>query len=387
MNLKEKLAQKRAELAALKSKIEAGDAEAIKSGENLMNEINDLKDKIALEERKAALLGSIGSAAPGNDGAKDEKPAKSLGAHFVAEVKRAKLKPGVDRHFTVAASDYKAASDVQMSPASAVAFATTYDRNVVTLPRTELVVRDLFGAETISGSALTYLVEGAAEGAPAITAEGAKKAQVHFANPEPKTVALSKIAGFIKESDEYIRDYAFLESAINGRLRYMLSLAEQDQLVAWLLATSGIQTDSTTWTAASTANQLAELILKASLDVQAGSGFRADAIMINPQDWFDLRIAKNGQNDYYGGGFFTAQTVDNLWGFPVCITTAITAGKIVVGAYKTCASVVQNGGVSVDATNSDADDFQKNLMTLRAEERLALAVRRPAGFKVLTKAS
>ena len=97
-------------------------------------------------------------------------------------------------------------------------------------------------------------------------------------------------------------------------------------------------------------------------------------------------IAKNN-NGYYGGGFFGAQDIPNLWGIPVCVTTAVAANKIVVGAFKTCGSVVANGGVSVEATNTDQDDFIKNLMTIRAEERLALAVRRPAGFKVLTIAN
>ena len=123
------------------------------------------------------------------------------------------------------------------------------------------------------------------------------------------------------------------------------------------------------------------------MDVQTGSGFNADGIMINPADWYTLRIAKDGEYRYYGGGFFGAQNIPNLWGIPVCVTTAVAAGTIVVGAFKTCGSVVQRGGVTVEATNTDQDDFVKNLMTIRAEERLALAVRRPAGFKKLVKAS
>ena len=123
------------------------------------------------------------------------------------------------------------------------------------------------------------------------------------------------------------------------------------------------------------------------MDVQSGSGFAADAIMINPTDWYNLRIAKDGEDRYYGGGFFGAQTIPDLWGIPVCVTTSVAAGTIVVGAFKACGSVVQNGGVSVEATNTNEDDFVKNLMTIRAEERLALAVRRPAGFKKLTQAS
>ena len=77
----------------------------------------------------------------------------------------------------------------------------------------------------------------------------------------------------------------------------------------------------------------------------------------------------------------------NIWGIPVCVSSSITSGTVIVGAFKTCASVVTNGGVSVEAVNTNEDDFVKNLMTIRAEERLALAVRRPAGFKKLTKAS
>jgi HK97 family phage major capsid protein len=65
----------------------------------------------------------------------------------------------------------------------------------------------------------------------------------------------------------------------------------------------------------------------------------------------------------------------------------VAQGTIIVGAFKTCGSVVQKGGISVEAANTNEDDFVKNLMTIRAEERLALAVRRPAGFKKLTKAA
>ena len=152
-----------------------------------------------------------------------------------------------------------------------------------------------------------------------------------------------------------------------------------------LLATSGIQTG--TYAANATATAIAEAILKAAMDVQDGSGFAADAIVINPADWYNLRIARDGEERYYGGGFFGPQNVPNLWGIPVCVTTAVAANTIIVGSFKTCGSVVQNGGVSVEAVNTNEDDFVKNLMTIRAEERLALAVRRPAGFKKLTKAS
>lgn len=378
MTIKEELQAKKDALVALKERIEANDAVAIAEGEKLRAEIEEKSAEVEQAEKKAALLSVIGNVKEGDP---MEVKARTLGEHFVNVVKGANVR----KKFDVTAPSFKAATDTQTSPAAAVDYATTFDRNVVTAARTPLVVRDLFGAETISGSTLVYLVEGAIQGAPAVTAEGAEKPQVHFADPTPKTVSLAKVACHIKESDEYISDYPFLASAINGRLLYELGLVEQNKLVTDLTGTSGIQTG--TYAANATAAGIADAILQAAMDVQASSGFAADAIVINPTDWYTLRVGKDGDDRYYGGGYFGGQDIPNLWGIPVCVTTAVTAGTILVGAFKTCASVVSKGGVSVEAVNTNEDDFVKNLMTIRAEERMALAVRRPAGFKKLTKGS
>lgn len=378
MSFKEKLDVKIAELDEA-MKAEEVDSAKIKS---LNDEIEELEESIKEAEKAAAKLAAVGKKEEDTDMVLEK--ATNLGENFVNTIKS----KGVADRFNISAPDFvKTYSDVQKTPSTSGVsdFATTYDRNVVTAARTPLVIRDLFAAETISGSTLVYLVEGAIEGAPAVTNEGAAKPQVHFADPTPKTVSLAKVACHIKESDEYISDYPFLASAINGRLLYQLGLVEQTKLVTDLLNTSGIQSDSTSWTSGSDATAIADLILEASMDVQQSSGFAADAVVINPTDYYTLRIGKDGDDRYYGGGYFGEQSIPNLWGTQVCVTTAVSAGTIIVGAFKTCGSVVQKGGVRVEATNSDQDDFVKNLMTIRAEERLALAVRRPAGFKVLTK--
>ena len=380
MSKTEELMELKSSLAALEDRIAADDAEAIAEGVKLHGEIEAKEAEIAQDEKKAALLNIIGKKEQ-EDSTMEVKTANNIGENFVNHLKS----NTIGKRFDVVAPAYaKAATDTQTSPAAAVDWATTFDRNVVTAARTALVIRDLFGAESISGSTLQYLVEGAIQGAPAVTAEGAEKPQVHFADPTPVTVALKKIACHLKESDEYINDYPFLASAINGRLLYELGLVEQNTLVSDLLGTSGIQTG--TVAANADAAALADTILQAAMDVQNGSGFAADAIVINPADWYTLRVGKHN-GEYYGGGYFGAQNIPNLWGIPVCVSTAVSAGTVIVGAFKTCGSVVTHGGVSVEATNTNEDDFVKNLMTIRAEERLALAVRRPAGFKKLTKAS
>ena len=383
MNLKEKLKAAQLKLKGLEEKINAGDAEAIKTAGALTAEIEQLQEQIKAAEKAQALLAQIGKKEGEADDGAQEKQARTLGDHFVNAVKKAGAHA---KRFTIVAPEFaKAYNDVQKTPSTSGvdAFATDLDYNVVTGARTALVIRDLFGSETISGSALTFLVEGALEGnGPAVTNEGAAKAQVHFADPTPVTVSLKKITEFIKESDEYVEDYPFLASAVNGRLLYYLALKEQNELTSDLLGTSGLQVGDVV--KGNTVNDLAERILGAIADVQEESGFAADVIVMHPSTWFKLRTAKDSNGQYYGGGFFGAQNIPNLWGTPVCVTTAVTADQIVVGAFKTCGSVVSKGGVSVEMTNSDQDDFVKNLMTIRAEERLALAVRRPAGFKLLT---
>lgn len=384
MSMKDELAKLKSDLAGLKDRIEADDKDAIAEGEKLRSAINEKTAAIEAAEKKVDLLNMIGKKETEDNPMEEKKAARSLGENFVEHLKKSQ----VDAHFSVVAPEFeKTYSDVQKTPSTSgvSAFATTYDRNVVEAARTPLVIRDLFGAETISGSTLVYLVEGAMEGAPAATNEAAAKPQVHFADPTPKTVSLGKIACHIKESDEYITDYAFLASAINGRLLYQLGLVEQSTLVTSLLGTSGIGSDTTSWTALSTQTDIADLILEAAMDVQEDSGFPADAVVINPTDWYNLRIAKDNEYRYYGGGFFGEQNVPSLWGIPVCVTSAVSAGTIIVGAFRACGSVVTNGGVRVETTNSDQDDFVKNLMTIRAEERMALAVRRPAGFKKIVK--
>lgn len=383
MSLTENMKSAQTELKSLEAKIEAGEADAIKRAGELTTEIEGLKSQIETAQKAQEILSQIGN----DEGEKEatmEVKASNLGENLVNTIKATKH----GKRFSVAAPEFsKANTDTQVRPTAAgvSAFATDLDYNVVTAARTALVIRDLFGAETISGSSLTFLVEGAMEGSAKVTAEGAEKAQVHFADPTPVTVSLKKVTEYIKESDEYVDDYAFLASAVNGRLLYALGLTEQNELVADLLGTSGIQTDNTSWTADTKADALADVIFGALMDVQEQSGFAADAIVMNPATWQVLRLGKDSNNQYYGGGYFADAQGKQLWGVPVVVTTAVTNSQIIVGAFKTCGSVVQKGGVAVEMTNSNEDDFKKNLMMIRAEERLALAVRRPAGFKLISK--
>lgn len=293
-----------------------------------------------------------------------EKAAKNLG-EFVAKNAKSVAK---GERFSMTTPLYKAATTVHTIGVQGAT--TDFDKNVYG-NRPNMGVRDLFAAETISGNALTYYVEQAAEGAFDVVAEGGKKPQLHLPS-EAKTVALKKIAGFMKESDEIIDDAPWMASAINNRGIYMLAVKEEAELVTDLAGTSGLGTATK-----GGAKLSLEDIKKAKTQVMTATGFAADAIVINPADYDEIVLGSMAS--HYTVNPWSAEE-PRLWGMAVCQSSAIAAGTAIVGAFRQGASVVSKGGIQVEMTNSDADDFEHNLVAIRIEERLALAVRRPAAF-------
>ena len=70
-----------------------------------------------------------------------------------------------------------------------------------------------------------------------------------------------------------------------------------------------------------------------------------------------------------------------LWGRPVVTTSIMTKGYFLVGAgTPNAVELREKMGVTVELSTEDADNFTYNLVTIRAESRLALCVYRPEAF-------
>jgi hypothetical protein len=365
-----------------------------------LTEIKSINDHLAAAVKSRAMLAQLdgmaveAEAAPTAGG---EAQAKSIGEHFVkhahARMMESKGRSGV----SVSAPEFKAAADnhVVGGWTAGVPFLTDFDRTIVQANRIRMTVADLLGAGTISGNAVSYLVEAAMEGDFTTVAEAGAKPQIHFLNPTQVTDALKKIAGFIKLTDEFLEDADFLVSEINNRLLYQLGYFEEQQLlngngtgqnIQGLLNRSGIQTE----TSASVADD-PDAVFRAITKIELNSGLPADGVVINPTDYQKFRLAKDANLQYMGGGFFQGQYGNGgilqnppLWGLRTVVTPAIAAGTVLVGAYNMASTLYRKGGIRVESTNSNASDFTSNLVTVRAEERIALAVRVPLGFCKLT---
>lgn len=383
MTLKERFEAAKTALAEVKSAVEAGK----KSAEDLQSAITELETvqaQIKAADEAEALMKGLETPKAEKADKEEEKTMenKTLGAR-VAETLQSK---GADFRENRYSITIKAAAPM-IIPSDIKPAITDYDKEIVLGYRRPFTIADLFGAERISGGILKFFVESSTvEGSISTTTEGQKKPMMSFGNPAPKTVELKKLPVYAKISTEMMEDAPFMEDYINGRLLHQHRLAVEDFLISELSGTSGIGTSSVL---------TPEGIFKAMMTVQNSSGFAADAIVINPTDYQNIRLRKDQNGQYYGGGFFYGQYGNGgmteqpaLWGVRTVVTPAVAVGTCIVGAFKMGASVLHGvSGTTVNIANQNEDDFIKNLVTILIEERLALAVRRPACFVKITGSS
>lgn len=271
---------------------------------------------------------------------------------------------------------------------------------VVELAVRPLMVKDLIAPGATDSTTIRYIRETVFANGAGMVAQGAAKPAATFTFEEVDA-AVKKIAVYTKISDELWADFLAVASFINARLPYMVARKEEDQLLTGdgtgnnltgILSTAGIQTQ------AKGADTAVDAIYKAMTKVRWGDlagaatgGYEPDAIIIHPTDWEAIRLTKDANNQYFGGGPFTGAygngapvQFEVLWGKPVCVTPAITENTALVGSFRLASQYFQRMGMAIETTNTDQDDFIKNLLTIRAETRLALAVYRPLGFCTVT---
>lgn len=263
---------------------------------------------------------------------------------------------------------FKAASDIVSAPQIA-----DIDRVIAPQPK-RVAAADFFSNATISGNAVTYFKQGAYEGVPAVTAQGAKKPQ-NSTSFEPTTLPLSKIAAYIKETDEIIWDAEFLASEVQNSLIYHLGVVEDSTIVNTVKGASGILTRTL-----GSGETLADGIIGGIMDIKNASAYDASVVILNPADFLTLMVAKDDNKQYYGGGYFSGAYGNGafgvptaIWGVPVFTNANITAGTALVAARE-AVKVWRKGGLDVKLYEQNEDDALYNRVTLLAEERLACAV-------------
>ncbi|WP_263147885.1 phage major capsid protein [Pseudomonas sp. RIT-PI-AD] len=254
---------------------------------------------------------------------------------------------------------------------------------VVAAPERQFTIRDLIMPGRTSSNAIEYVREtGFQNNAAPQAGEGAAKAQsdLSFALV---TTTVKTIAHWFQASKQVLSDIPLLESYINGRAIYGLKYREEEQLLAGdgtgenLL---GLIPQATPFLTSLTkpGDTKIDTLRRAILQVRVAE-YRASAIALNPVDWADIELTKDANGSYVwvnvqeGGA-------QRLWKLPVVDSNAVPEGEFLVGAMNIAAQVFDREEAAVEVSTEDGDNFRKNLVTIRAEERLALAVYRPESF-------
>lgn len=197
------------------------------------------------------------------------------------------------------------------------------------------------------------------------------------------SAAVTTMAHFIPASKQVLSDSPMLQSYIEGLLMYGLMLEEEDQLLNGNGTSgnlSGILNSGnfTSYTAAVSGDTDIDTIRRAIGQLQ-GTNNMPTAIVLNPANWTGIELTKTQDNAYVFANP-TSMAGPVLWGLPVIATNAIAANTFLVGDFTIGAQVWDREQASVTVSLEDGDNFKKNMVTILAEERLALAVYRPSAF-------
>lgn len=250
--------------------------------------------------------------------------------------------------------------------------------------RPDLVVRDLLTVVPITTGTVEYARQTVRQNNAAAVAEGTTKPYSNY-GWDKATANVKTIAHLAKLTRQAIDDAPRLQGEVDSEMRYGLALAEDAQILNGdgtgenLL---GLMPQATAYAApagvtipqATRIDKLRLALLQASLGL-----YPADAIVTSETDWAVIELTK----DAAGGYIFAnplAMAGPTLWGKRVVPTNSMAIGSFLAGAFKMAATLYDRLAVEVLISSENADDFEKNLLTMRAEERIALAVKRAAAL-------
>lgn len=222
------------------------------------------------------------------------------------------------------------------------------------------------------------------------TVENVSKAEsaITFTSGEASVVT---IAHFVPASRQVLDDSPMLESYIRGRLMYGLGLEIEDEILNGA-GTSGKlngllnQASVLAASVSGTANRLDVLrqgITKLQQSEFVGAGA---AVVMNPVDWEGVELTKvaAGSDDRYIAGDARSLLSPSIWGMPVVLTNSIAAGTALIGAFDQCGAVFDREDMNIRMSEHEGNNFTKNMVTLLAEARLALAVWRTSALVKVT---
>lgn len=260
---------------------------------------------------------------------------------------------------------------------------------IVTPYERQMTVRDLFSQARTTSNAIEWPVETGFTNAAAPVAEGAAKPYSDLTF-DLKSAPVVVIAHLFKLSRQMMDDVPAMASYIEQRGIYGLKRVEESQLLNGSGTgqnLKGIIPQATAFAPAwaSAMETPIDRVLQAISQAE-DADIPVTGVVMNKRDWRRLLGTKDAGGNYIIGnpqnpnGGPVRLVRPGLWDIDLVPSNAITAGKMLVGAFKDGATVFDRLDVEVRISSENDKDFELNLFTVRIEERLALATYRPEAF-------
>lgn len=360
-------------VADAKKGIEMAEGEKQKADEAL-TKMNELQAQFTDIEQKLARATD-----------KDDAAEKTVGERFVeGESFKSFKESGFSKNARGADLKVKATlTSATTDTAGAVGDAINQTRlaGILPLAQRRLTVRDLLTPGRMDGNTLEYVKETGFTNSAAPVAEAAAKPESDL-KFDLMTTSAKVIAHWMKASKQVLDDISQLRSVIDQRLLYGLAYVEENQLLNGdgtgqnLL---GIIPQATAYAPQFVVDMESPIdMIRLAMLQAALAEYPATGVVMHPTDWTRVELTKDSEGRYVIGNPQNSLT-PTLWTLPVVATQAVTIDKFLVGAFRLGAQLFDrwDGRVETGYVN---DDFIKNLVTILAEERVALAVYRPEAF-------
>ncbi|ECO5909210.1 phage major capsid protein [Salmonella enterica] len=252
-----------------------------------------------------------------------------------------------------------------------------------TAPKQRLFIRDLIAPGRTSSQAIFWVQQTGFTNKAAVVPENTQKpySDIAFAT---KITPVTTIAHMFKASKQILDDFAQLQSTVDAEMRYGLKYVEEQEILfgdGTGVHLHGIVPQASAFSAefrVEQQNGIDDLRL-AMLQAQLAR-FPASGHVLHFIDWAKIELTKDTLGRYILANP-SGLTGPTLWGLPVVATEAAAfKGKFLTGAFNAGAQIFDREDANVVISTENADDFEKNMISIRCEERLALAVKRPEAF-------
>ena len=280
----------------------------------------------------------------------------------------------------------------------------TIQRDPIVLPPTRTKrVRDLFPTRTTTAAVIEYFRQLGFTSAGGETNNASSVAErvgnAFGAKPQSgmtfvgEQAPVRTLAHWEAAHRNVLADEPQLRSIIDNELMYGLRLLEDDQILngngqgenlRGVLQTSGIQDYS--WSEGAhlpVADSKADAIRRAAT-LSFLSYYEPTGVVMHPNDWEDIELTKDDNGQYLVAVSVAMGGEPKIWRLPIIDTPAIAEGTCLVGAFGTGAQLYDREQASIRISEQHADFFVRNAIVVLAEQRLALAVKRPEAFVKVT---